>query len=100
MNSLLQKAVTVNQNGAINGRSIPHSDLTEAERVQLAADAVTATHPYIPTVKVAARDFGTTPAKISAERCCGRCRMPPRRWASLTRSSASCSPGKRTGMRE
>jgi 2-methylaconitate cis-trans-isomerase PrpF len=67
VNSLLQKAAAVNQNGAINGRSIPHSDLTEAERVQLAADAVTATHPYIPTVKVSARDFGTTSAKISAE---------------------------------
>jgi hypothetical protein len=67
MNGLLQKANEVNKNGAINGRSIPYARLTESERVQLAADAVTAIHPYIPSVKTAARDFGTTPAKISAE---------------------------------
>jgi len=67
MNSLLQKAAAVNGNGAINGRSIPYTHLTEYERVQMAADAVTAAHPYIPSVKTAARDFGTTPAKISAE---------------------------------
>jgi 2-methylaconitate cis-trans-isomerase PrpF len=67
MNALLQKAREVNRNGAINGRSIPYCNLSEFERVQGAADAVTAVHPYIPSVKTAARDFGTTPAKISAE---------------------------------
>jgi hypothetical protein len=67
MNDLLQKANEVNRNGAINGRSVPYANLAESERVRLAADAVTAVHPYIPTVKTAARDFGTTPAKISAE---------------------------------
>jgi len=67
MNGLLQKANEVNKSGAINGRSIPYSNLTENERVRLAADAVTAVHPFIPSVKTAARDFGTTPAKISAE---------------------------------
>lgn len=66
-NALLQKASEVNRNGAINGRSIPYSNLTEHERVQLAADAITAVHPFIPSVKGAARDFGTTPAKVSAE---------------------------------
>jgi hypothetical protein len=66
MNGLLQKAREVN-GSAINGRSISHAHLTEPERVRLATDAVTAVHPYIPSVKTAARDFGTTPAKISAE---------------------------------
>jgi len=67
MNALLQKACDVKKNGAINGRSLPYFNLTEDERVRLAADAVTAVHSYIPSVKGAARDFGTTPAKISAE---------------------------------
>ena len=67
MNALLHKASEVNRNGAINGRSLPYCNLSEYERIQLAADAVTAVHPYIPSVKTAARDFETTPAKISAE---------------------------------
>jgi hypothetical protein len=45
MNALLQKATEVNKNGAINGRSLPYCNLSEYERIQLAADAVTAVHP-------------------------------------------------------
>jgi hypothetical protein len=67
MNALLQKASDVKKNGAINGRSLPYYDLSEDARVRLAADAVTAVSRYVPSIKSAARDFETTPAKISAE---------------------------------
>jgi hypothetical protein len=64
VNGLLLKAAKVNGN-VINGRSVAYSNLTEDERVQLAADAVTAVRPFIPSIKQAAEDFGTTPTKIS-----------------------------------
>jgi hypothetical protein len=67
MNALLQKASKVNQSGAISGRSLAYSHLTEAERVQGAADAATGTRRFLPSVKQAARLFGTTPAKVREE---------------------------------
>jgi hypothetical protein len=66
MNGLLQKAAQVNGN-AINGRSLGYSHLTEDERVQLAADAVTAVRPFIPSIRQAAVSFDTVRTKISAE---------------------------------
>jgi cytochrome c556 len=67
MNALLQKASEVNKNGAINGRSLSYCNLSEQERVQAAADAVTGVRRFIPSIRQAAEDFKTTPAKVSAE---------------------------------
>jgi hypothetical protein len=67
MNALLQRASEVNRNGVINGRSLPYCHLSEHERVQGAADAVTGTRRFIPSIRQAAEDFGTTPAKVSTE---------------------------------
>jgi len=66
MNALLQKAREVNKNG-ISGRSLSYRHLSEYERIQGAADAASAVRPFVPSVKQAAEDFGTTPAKVSAE---------------------------------
>lgn len=66
MNSLLPKAGQVN-GGAVSARAVAHSHLTESQLLQIAADAVTATTPWIPSVEEMARETGLSPVKISQE---------------------------------
>jgi hypothetical protein len=55
-------------NGSINGRGIKRRDLTHQQLVELAADAVSGTHPVVPSLSQVPKIFeGVTQREVSEE---------------------------------